>query len=181
MEWLLKLYFLNTMNYQEKLSTIFVNKTNMTSEGFETISVKNQGATINEVESLNRDYLSKLPNDYIEFLKNCNGCTLYDVDGQYGFIFFGTNQIEQETEGFKEVYENEWDESIVLFCSVMGSGDFLGFRLLSDSYEIIDCYHEDNPKDWAVISTSFSDFMNKLIDSKGSSFWLEGNNNSLDD
>lgn len=169
------------MNYQEKLNELFFNRTVLNSARQETVSFGNIGANVNEIESLSRNYLSKLPNDYIEFLKNWNGCTLFDLLQSAGFTFFGTNQIEQETEGFKEVYENEWDESIVLFCSVMGSGDFLGFRLLSDSYEIIDCYHEDNPKDWAVISTSFSDFMNKLIDSKGSSFWLEGNNNSLDD
>ena len=169
------------MNYQEKLNELFFNRIVLNSAGQETVSFGNIGANVNQIESLGINYITKIPNDYIEFLKSWNGCTLFDLLESAGFTFFATNHIEPETEGFKEVYENEWDESIVLFCSVMCSGDFLGFRLLSDSYEIIDCYHEDNPKDWAVISTSFSDFMNKIIDSKGSSFWLEGNNNSLDD
>ncbi len=161
------------MNYNKKLEELFLKKCNLNVEGHETISFGNDKASPNEIENLNNDFKGLIPSDYIEFWKNWNGCTLFDLKGQAGFQFFSTKEIEIETYSFKEVYGIDWDESIVLFCSVIGSGDFIGFRKSAEGYVILDCCHDDLPEQWNDISNSFSDFMCQLIDGKGESFWLE--------
>jgi hypothetical protein len=78
----------NTMNYQEKLNELFFNRIVLNSAGQETVSFGNIGANVNEIESLGINYITKIPNDYIEFLKSWNGCTLFDLLESAGFTFF---------------------------------------------------------------------------------------------
>lgn len=162
------------MTYYNRLKELFSNRTNLNIEGLKTISFGREGANPTEIKHWGNHFTSLIPNDYVDFLKIWNGCTLFDLDQQAGFTFFGTTEIERETVSFKETYEDDWDDSIVLFCSVTGSGDFVGFRMLENDYEIIDCCHDDLPNDWIVISKSFSEFMIQLLDAKGASFWLNG-------
>jgi hypothetical protein len=161
------------MIYYKKLEEIFLNKLNLNIEEQETISVGNVKASFDEIKDVNIDFICLIPDDYIEFWNNWNGCTLFDLKGQAGFKFFSTKEIENQTFSFKEIYGTDWDESIVLFCSVIGSGDFIGFRKSSDGYMILDCCHDDLPENWMIISDSFCEFMIKIIDNKGASFWLE--------
>ncbi len=160
-----------TKHYQ-KLTHLFLTKNHLNSEGQLTISFGKTGASSDEIESISSTIIELIPKDYIDFLKCWNGCTLYDLEGQAGFQFFDTNEIEFETNNFKDIYESDWDESIILFCSVLGSGDYIGFRIKSNSYEVIDCCHDDRPQDWSVITNTFTDFINQLLDAKGTSFWL---------
>lgn len=161
------------MKYHKKLEELFLKKYNLNAEEQETISFGNNRANSNEIKGISSDFVAFIPNDYIEFLKNWNGCTLFDLKQQAGFNFFSTREIENETHGFKEIYGIDWDESIILFCSVIGAGDFIGFRKNSEGYAILDCCHDDSPHMWKEISNSFGDFMNKLIDGRGAPFWLD--------
>ncbi|TAF34694.1 MAG: SMI1/KNR4 family protein [Cytophagales bacterium] len=161
------------MKYKKKLEELFIKKSTLNIEGQETISFGNEKANSNEIEDVGNDFIALIPNDYIEFWKNWNGCTLFDLKQQAGFNFFSTKEVEIETYGFKEIYGMDWDKSIILFCSVIGSGDFIGFQKKSEGYTILDCCHEDLPQNWKEISHSFGDFMNQLIDNRGKCFWLD--------
>lgn len=157
------------MTIFKKLSELFLINQNLNCEGLQTNSVGNKPATQNEIELVK----NLVPNDYIEFLKLWNGCSLFNLENQAGFTFFGALEIVNETNNFKEIYDSDWDESIVLFCSNLGSGDFIGFRVNESGYEIVDCCHDDLPADWIVITNSFDQFTNGLIDGKGDKYWLK--------
>jgi SMI1 / KNR4 family (SUKH-1) len=160
------------MTYDKKLANLFLTQNSLNSEGLQTLSFGNIGASSDAIKSISDNFIELIPKDYIEFLKCWNGCTLFDLQSQAGFQFFSTYDIEFETNSFKEIYECNWDESIILFCAVIGSGDFIGFRINSNCYEIIDCCHDDLPENWKIITDSFSDFVNQLINARGLSYWL---------
>ena len=84
------------MEYYKKLKYLFSNRINLNVEGQETISFGNKGASTIEIKNLSDFLIDFIPNDYIEFLTNWNGCTLFDLKQQAGFVFFGTNEIERE-------------------------------------------------------------------------------------
>jgi SMI1 / KNR4 family (SUKH-1) len=130
-------------------------------------------ATDAEVEKTEQLLNLPLPNDYIDFLKFSNGCTLYKLEDIGGYDFLGTKDIFKETESNKEIYEEEWDDRIIIFCEIIGEGNYLGFRILENGqYEILDCFHELLPSEWSVTPYLLDEFMEKLIDNDGDKFWL---------
>ena len=132
------------------------------------------GASEQEIDSLNSifDYY-RIPYDYIELLSFSNGFTLYNIHDISGFIFFGTDQIKKENDIFKETFEKLLDENIIIFCSILGEGNFIGFKVLNnDNYEILDCFHEELPENWNKITDSLEDFLTNLIRTEGDLYWL---------
>ncbi len=161
------------MKYYKKLEEVFLIKSALNIEGQETLSSGNAKANSNDIEHVGAEFIALIPNEYIEFWKNWNGCILFDLEQQAGFRFFSTYEIENETISFKEIYGDDWDESIIVFCAVLGAGDFIGFRKNTEDYTIVDCCHDELPQSWKVISESFSDFMTQLLEHRGASFWLD--------
>lgn len=142
-------------------------------EGLAVSFRKNRPATQQEISSLLSEDNLKLPGDYLRFLQATNRCVLYQYRDLGGFEFLGTNDIAKENQLHRQTYQQDWDNRLTVFCNVLGDGDFLSFRIMADnSYEIVDCYHDDNPKNWNVISNSFNDFLERLIQEKGRRFWL---------
>ena len=164
------------------ISQILVNKLNFLFDqtddfiDYEKLVVlfhRNPGATNEEIALMTSDKKQKFPKDYINFLRKFNGCTLFTYQGLGGFELLGTASILKENNLQRLTYEDDWDNNLTVFCNVIGDGDFISFKNNEDdSYSIIDCYHDDNPKNWKVISDSLDDFLNKLIAEKGKRFWL---------
>lgn len=132
---------------------------------------KNLPATENEIISMKAKLT--IPEDYIDFLKVNNGCTLFQFQNLGGFELLGTKEIESETNFQRKNYKEDWDDSLIVFCKLISEGDFISFRSKKDnSYDVLDCYHDDIPKNWTVICDSFDYFLERLINEKGKSFWL---------
>lgn len=129
----------------------------------------------NDLEIANSDtyFNNKIPHDYLNFLKKYNGIVLFDVAGISGFKFFGCQELILENKFQKENLGIQWDDNILLICSCLGDGDFIGLNITSkNSYEIVDCFNEEIPSNWASINGSFEFFLEKIIDEKGRKFWL---------
>ena len=142
------------------------------SGGLQTKSYGNGGASEFDLTSANLP--NDLPRDYIDFLKIANGCTLFNYDDLDGFQFFGTQELGKENMEMKKSYEDDWDNSVIVFCTILGEGNHIGFKILDESsYQILDCFHEYVPAQWEVIGNSFDTFLEKLIDLKGEKYWLE--------
>jgi hypothetical protein len=158
----------------DKLNLLFDQQdTYIDYEGLTVTFHKNKGATQQELDSVISTEKLKIPQDYIDFLQVFNGCTLFKYQDLGGFEFLGTMNILKETDIQKQAYEEDWDNDILVFCRLIGDGDFISFKSNNNnSYDILDCYHDDKPQNWKVISNSFSDFLKRLIDGKGKRYWL---------
>jgi len=165
---------MNSRNLIQKLENLFKTEVILTnSENMPVSCISNGSISEDRLKSFTADLEFKLPKDYLDFLKIFNGCTIFNYDDLAGFKFLGTEDLRNGNLNQKERYEDLWDESIIVFCEELGSGDFISFRQRDDEgYEILDCCHDDLPKDWIVISNSFNDFLEKLIDGKGRPYWL---------
>lgn len=164
-------------NLIEKLENLFRTGISLiNNENMPVSCISNGSIDENSLISFNNDLKIKLPKDYLDFLKSFNGCTIFNYDNLAGYKFLGTENLKNSNMNQKETYEDLWDERIIVFCEEFGSGDFISFRIQDDeSYEILDCCHDDLPNDWAVISKSLNDFLEKLIDEKGRPYWLYNN------
>lgn len=131
----------------------------------------NSGAQEDEIDQIR---CLNLPVSYIEFLDEYNGGRLFDMQGLDGFIFLGTNDIISINNDMKEEYQEDWIDSIIVFAECIGEGNYLGFRATNQNeYEIIDCFHEESPKNWNAIGNSFELFLENLIIFNGKKFYLE--------
>ena len=118
---------------------------------------------------------NNLPEDYLSFLRNYNGCTFFKVRDLAGFQFWGCDELVRENKFHKENLGVDWDERIVLICSCLGDGDYIGMKTSEDkAYEIVDAFGEEIPANWNSIGNSFSQFLEHLIDQRGRKFWLKG-------
>lgn len=143
-----------------------------TDEGLEATFTFNKAATENGITQANSFFENKLPTEFIEFLKIYNGCTLFNVNDIGGFQIFSDDQLVRENKFQKLNFEDDWDDNVIIFCSCIGDGDYIGFHLSNDGYEIIDCFGEEIPLNWRPIEPSFDIFLEKLIDHKGEKYWL---------
>lgn len=143
-----------------------------TDEGLEATFTFNKGATEHEIKQANSFFQNNIPAEFIEFLKIFNGSSLFNVNDVGGFLIFGDDQLIRENKFQKLNFEGDWDDHVIIFCSCIGDGDYIGFRLSNDGYEIIDCFGEEIPLNWRRIASSFDIFLEKLIDHKGRKYWL---------
>jgi hypothetical protein len=158
----------------DKLSSLFRQSIDFIDyEGLKVTFEKNSSATSQDIASMSADTKIKLPKDYLDFLQLFDGCVLFKFQDLGGFEFLGTKDISKETELQRQTYEEDWDDSLTVFCRLICDGDFISFRNKSDgSYDILDCYHDDIPANWATITNSFDTFLERLIDEKGKRYWL---------
>jgi hypothetical protein len=142
-------------------------------DGLQVSFHRHKPATHEEISSLISAGNLKLPRDYLDFLQTFNGCTIFEYKDLGGFSFLGINEIVKENEIQRQTYEEDWDNCLTAFCNIIGDGDLLCFRMQpNNSYEILDGYHDDSPQNWNMISNSFNDFLERLIDEKGRRFWV---------
>ena len=120
--------------------------------------------------------LGQIPDSYVEFLTVYNGAKLFDYEGIDGLQLLGTKEILQYTQYAKNTFEEEWDESIIIFAKIIGEDNYLGFKMRDsdrNKYVILDCYFEECPKEWRVIDISFDDFLSKYLLINGCKFWVK--------
>jgi hypothetical protein len=142
-------------------------------EGLKVTFERKTSATLQDIASISADTKIKLPKDYLDFLQLYDGCVLFKYQDLGGFEFLGANDIVKETELQRRTYEEDWDENLTVFCRLICDGDFISFRNNGDgSYDILDCYHDDIPANWATITNSFDTFLQRLIAEKGKRYWL---------
>jgi hypothetical protein len=149
-------------------------------EGKEGLNYEGMPVTFNRNEKkdiqfdLSRMHIPTIPEEYLEFLNNYGGCTLFKYDDLGGFEFLDINDIIKETKFQESNLDSDWNKKIIVFCRIICDGDFLCFKKNSiENYEILDGFHEEIPKNWKVINNSFSDFLIKLIETKGKRYWIE--------
>ncbi len=141
-----------------------------------TITVVNKtekSASKVEIEQMMSEY--PVPECYVEFLVAYNGAKLFDYEGIDGLQLLGTKEVVKYTQYAKNTYEEEWDESIIIFAKIIGEDNYLGFKMGyndNSQYVILDCYFEECPEDWRIIESSFDDFLSKYLCSNGNKFWI---------
>lgn len=140
--------------------------------GVATESIAKHGASEDEINSISAELFSKMPSDYIEFLRHSNGAKLFDNETS-GIMFLGTNEIDIETNYAREIYEEDWDDSVIIFGVILGCGDLVGFKGNSSEYVILDVCMGDAPSYWGEISNSFWEFLDLIIEHRNDRYWLD--------
>lgn len=136
-----------------------------------------KGATEEEIRRTEIALGVKLPRNYKQFLLKYNGAELYNYDDLDGFLLLGTEELAKYQEELRELYEDDWIDSIVVFCEVLGEGNYLAFDTArmsaNEESPVLDGFHELPPKEWLPISDDFADWLSRLIESNGGKYWLE--------
>ena len=83
---------------------------------------------------------------------------LFNYDNLDGIKLLSLQEIEKYTNYCKNTFEEDWQDNIIIFAKIIGEDNYLGFRMKENYYEIIDCYFEESPSEWAVIAYEFDEF-----------------------
>jgi SMI1 / KNR4 family (SUKH-1) len=129
----------------------------------------NPPATEDQIIKLKSIY--NLPNEYFDLLRFSNGMVLFNLDDIDGFEFFSTDQIIKENNLLAESEEEKWTGEIIIFCSILGEGNYIAFDLRNNV--LLDGFHEFFSEDWEPIELSLNEFLSRLIELKGDKFWLK--------
>lgn len=162
---------MKAVNLIRNISNNIDSSARLTFEGICSQFHINEGATLEEINLL-KSFKTKIPEAYLALLRAFNGIDLFCVEDIGGYRFFscteaiGINKLQERN------YADEWDDKVLLICSLRGDGDFVGLRIFETGYEILDCFHEESPKEWKTIGKSIDYFIETLINEKGRKFWL---------
>lgn len=115
-----------------------------------------------------------LPDDYKHFLKHYNGGILFDKEGIAGYKFLSTSEIVKENKFQEDNFGEDWDNSVILFCLILGNAEYIAFRVSNKSYQLLYCSMDVNPISWHVIDGGFDEFVNRLLEEQGKEYWLGG-------
>jgi hypothetical protein len=137
----------------------------------------NQPATQPEIEALEVSLGQKLPDEFRSFLLHYDGCTLFKLSNIAGFKFLSTSEILATQLEQAEIYQEEWPSNIIVFCELIGEGNYFGFRLQpGGGYEILDCFHEELPSEWKALDLTFMGLIGAMIHANETNmeenFWL---------
>ena len=119
---------------------------------------------------------SWVPDSYKEFLSICNGARLFEYEGIDGLQLLSVREVLKYTQYAKNTFEEEWDESIIIFAKIIGEDNYLGFQMRDNDRRqsvVLDCYFEERPEEWRIIASSFDEFFSKYLLTNGSKFWIE--------
>lgn len=133
----------------------------------------NLAADENQIETLNDRIENRLPIQYKEFLKQYNGARLYDYEGLDGFQFLSCDEVISANRFAKATFEEDWEDNLLIFAKYIGESNYLAFDTSSREEKVIDCYFEEMPSNWNTIASNFDEFIQLLIESDGSKFWLK--------
>src|ERR1700754_4695561 len=73
-----------------------------TYEGIRSHMIVREGASEKEINKCNSFFGNNLPEDYLSFLRNYNGCTFFKVRDLAGFQFWGCDELVRENKFHKE-------------------------------------------------------------------------------
>jgi hypothetical protein len=163
-------------NLMQKFKNLLNNNSKInisTYEGLNSIISINKGASEEELNKTNSYFNKRLPGDYLNFLKTFNGIELFRIENFIGFKFYDCDSLINNDLIQRKEFGEDWNENIIQFCSCLGDGDHIGFKIFDDlSYKIADCFHEELPNEWKTSTYNFDDFLEKLVDMRGKKFWL---------
>ncbi len=143
-------------------------------EGLAVQSTFEPPASVVDKISIETELQGWIPNDYLELCEIANGFTLFDYGDLDGFRFLSLGELKTLNDFTREMYAEDWDEKILVFCVVLGDGDYLALRSEDGGrYSILDGYHDAIPLKWNVIGASIDAFLNRLIDERGRKFYLQ--------
>jgi hypothetical protein len=143
-------------------------------ENFNTSFIMSEPASKKNIAECDLYFDKKIPNEYKYFLECYNGGILFEYDNIAGFKFLSTSEIIKENDLVKDSFRDEdWYDNVILFCKLLGNGEYFGFRLQDDSKcEIVHCFMEMTPDEWPIISDSFDYLIENIIKERGKEYWL---------
>lgn len=116
--------------------------------------------------------VNKLPKQYVELLAFANGMELYNYDNIDGIKLLSLDEVQSYTQYAKNIIEEKWQESIIIFGKIIGEDNYLAFRVEDEGYVILDCYFDEIPENWKAISNDFDTFLLKYLVLNGEKYWL---------
>ena len=134
-----------------------------------TYNTKKDGIKISDKEY---GLIDLLPRQYVDLLCFSDGIELFNYDNIDGLKLLGLDEIEKYTNYSKNTYEEDWDDDIIIFAKIIGEDNYLGFRKKEYGYDILDCYFEELPSDWEIISSDFDEFLVRFLSEEGNKFWI---------
>ncbi|GHT09376.1 hypothetical protein FACS189426_07600 [Bacteroidia bacterium] len=137
-------------------------------ENLDCSFIMNSPATIENILKCDAYCKQKLPEEYKYFLKYYDGGILYKYENLGGFKFLSTQEIIDANELQKTIYEEYWDGSIIFFCELLGTGEYLGFKISDTaSYKIVHSETAQHEEEWIVAGNSFDALIELIISEKG--------------
>jgi len=133
----------------------------------------NPPANYEEIQDLENIIGIKLPESIINIYLSFNGAEFFNYDNIDGFRLFSLENIRNEIENAKIIYEKSWDCSIILLMEMIGEGNLIGIKTKDNKELVVDCFHEVDPKEWKVIEQNIDVFMKKLFHNDGRKYWLD--------
>lgn len=109
-------------------------------------------------------------NSILTLLEESNGLILFQKDDIDGYKIFSLNEIISKNKYLQEIYEDGWDENKIIFCEIIGEGNYIA---IDKNGNIYDGFHEIDPKEWPLISNSLEEFLQFLVKNNGNKFWLQ--------
>ncbi len=136
----------------------------------------NAPATQENLEGLAKRW--KLPSTYEQFLAYCDGAVLYkdDIYGQWGYYLYGTHELKQANEYYRNMYEEQWLATYLAFGRSLGDRDLLLIDTSQCMIELKECYvidgnSESLPQTWSPIARSFGGWLDYLVVAQGAKYW----------
>ena len=69
-------------------------------------------------------------------------------------------------------FEEDWLEDIIIFAKIIGEDNYLGFKKNENDYDILDCYFEESPREWKIISNDLDAFLVEYLRKHGEKYWI---------
>jgi len=120
----------------------------------------------------------ELPEQLIDFYKLSNGAVLFNLDNIDGYKILDTRSLAHENRLAASIYEESWNQRILLFAKIIGEGNWLGLTQTPSGWKVVDCFHELDPSDWQVLPSDFGSFLDNLFLHMGDKFWLKPSQDS---
>jgi hypothetical protein len=144
-----------------------------TYEGLDSSFHLKDSALEEEIKECDVYFKERLPAEYKFFLKNYNGGVLFQVEDIGGFKFLGAKELVKEDLFQRSNFQEDWDDSVIVFCHCLGDAEYLGFKILENSkYQILHCMMYEFPSEWQVIGDSFDGLVLQLIKERGKKYWF---------
>ncbi|AOR22468.1 SMI1/KNR4 family protein [Clostridium taeniosporum] len=128
----------------------------------------NNPATENEITYVENKLNFKFPKSFINFLETFNGCTLFNYKELDGLIILSTNDFIKINNYLINTFEEDWNSELIIFAKYIGEDNYLAFN----GEKIIDCFTEELPSEWRIISNDFNQFIDEFIENDGAKYWL---------
>jgi len=119
-----------------------------------------------------------IPCDYREFLRQCDGATLYkDPEfGQWGFVLYGTHELLTQNAMWRRSFQDQWSDTLLAFSENKGESSVLVFdtsrpSVGGQSCVILQATPYEPSEHWRTVSRSFSEWLSHLVTAQGDKYW----------